>query len=73
MLGHADRYVGVGAHELQKLQTLNETHLTCAERLRGDRISFVCHQGTEAIVWNHALCTIKEDVERKPAPPPDGN
>jgi hypothetical protein len=25
------------------------------------------------IVWNHALCTIKEDVERKHAPPPDGN
>ena len=25
------------------------------------------------IVWNHALCTIKEDVERKHASPPDGN
>jgi len=24
-------------------------------------------------VWNHALCTIKEDVERKHASPPDGN
>jgi len=24
------------------------------------------------IVWNHALCTIKEDVERKHTPPPDG-
>jgi flavin-dependent dehydrogenase len=42
-------------------------------QLLWDGVRLLFPEFVHDIVWNHALCTIKEDVERKHAPPPDGN
>ena len=42
-------------------------------QLLWDGVRLLFPEFVHDIVWNHALCTIKEDVERKQAPPPDGN
>jgi len=42
-------------------------------QLLWDSVRLLFPEFVHDIVWNHALCTIKEDVERKHAPPPAGN
>ena len=42
-------------------------------QLLWDGVRLLFPEFVHDIVWNHALCTIKEDVERKHAPPPEGN
>jgi hypothetical protein len=42
-------------------------------QLLWDGVRLLFPEFVHDIVWNHALCTIKEDVERKHAPPPDSS
>ena len=44
-----------------------------ASQLLWEGVRLLFPEFVHDIVWNHALCTIKEDVERKHASPPDGN
>ena len=44
-----------------------------ASRIDVEGARFLFPEFVHDVVWNHALCTMKEEVERKHAPPPNGN